>query len=66
MKKLTMALALVIGSSFAGAAYACDCAKKQQEKQASCTCGSACPGACPGKGETPPPKDTKGKPDKKS
>ena len=68
MKKLTMALAFVLGTAFAGGAYACDCAKKKQEQACNCA-GGACPGACPGKADNPPPPaktDNKTKTDKKS
>jgi hypothetical protein len=68
MKKLAIALVFVLGTAFAGGAYACDCNKKKQEQACNCA-GGACPGACPGKSESSPPppaKTDKTKSEKKS
>ncbi len=57
-----MVFALVL--SLGGTAYACDCQKKQAEKQQQCDCpGQSCPGECPGmdKAKTDKPKNDKKK-----
>ncbi len=58
MRSFVLALVLSLGG---GAAYACDCQKKQAEKQCDCP-GQSCPGECPGMDKN---KAEKPKPDKK-
>jgi hypothetical protein len=60
MRSWILALALSLGGT---AAYACDCQKKQAEKQAQCDCPTqSCPGQCPGMDKQ---KSDKPKPEKK-
>jgi hypothetical protein len=60
MKRWMTAVSLVLACGSVRAAWACDCQKREAQKQCNCAAQS-CPGECAGHGEAP---KARPKPDK--